>query len=240
MFLVAVLDPAKNLDRLLDRRLFNHDRLEATLKCRISLDVLAIVIQRRRADRLELAACEGWLEDVGRVDGAFGSAGAYEHVQLVDKQHAVARALDLFHDLLQALLELAAILGASDQGANVERQQSLALQRFGHITRGDVLSQALDDRRLAHAGLADQDRVVLGSAGKNLHHSLDFFRAANHRIQRSRSRRSRKIKAQTGRSSASEWPSVRLSHCSHRRQPLPLRGRSATESESSQRARAQG
>jgi hypothetical protein len=36
----------------------------------------------------------------------------------------------------------------------------------------DLLGQALDDRGLADAGLADEHRVVLGAAAEDLHHPL--------------------------------------------------------------------
>ena len=51
------------------------------------------------------------------------------------------------------------------------------------VAGDDLLRQALDDGRLAHAGLADQDRVVLRAAGKDLHDALDLALAADNRIQ---------------------------------------------------------
>ena len=59
---------------------------------------------------------------------------------------------------LQALLELAAELGAGDQRAHVEREDALALQAFGHFAVDDALREAFDDRGLADARLADQHR----------------------------------------------------------------------------------
>ena len=82
--------------------------------------------------------------------------------------------LDLGDDLLQPLLELAAVLGAGDQGADVERDQPLVLQLLRHVAGDDALGQPLDDRRLADARLADQGGVVLGAAGEDLHHPVDL------------------------------------------------------------------
>ena len=82
--------PAQDLDRLLDGRLLDQDRLEAPLQRRVPLDVLAVLVERRRADRLQLAARQRRLEDVRRVDRALGRARADERVQLVDEEHAVA------------------------------------------------------------------------------------------------------------------------------------------------------
>ena len=45
------------------------------------------------------------------------------------------------------------------------------------------MRQTLDDRRLAHAGFADQYRVVFRPPGKHLHHAADFFVAADHGIE---------------------------------------------------------
>jgi hypothetical protein len=67
------------------------------------------------------------------------------------------RVLDLLEDGLQALLELAAVLRAGDQRAEVERHDPLVLQRLRDVAADDPLGEALDDRGLADAGLADED-----------------------------------------------------------------------------------
>ena len=56
-------------------------------------------------------------------------------------------------------------------------------QRLGHVAVHDALGQALDDRGLAHAGLADQDGIVLGPAGEHLHDPPDFLVPADDRIE---------------------------------------------------------
>ena len=119
----------------------------------------------------------------GRVDRALGGAGADEVVQLVDEQDDVAALGDLLHHLLQALLELAAVLRAGHERGQVERVDLLVLERLGHLARGDALGEALDDGGLAHAGLADQDRVVLLAAGEDLHDPLDLGLAPDDRVE---------------------------------------------------------
>ena len=74
----------------------------------------------------------------------------------------------LLQHRLQPLLELAAVLGAGEQRRHVERQHALVLQRLGHFAVDDALRQALDDRGLAHARLADQHRIVLGAPLQDL------------------------------------------------------------------------
>ena len=89
--LVALLQAAQDGDRVRHRGLADEDRLEAPLERRVLLDVLAVLVERRRADRAQLAAREHRLEQVGRVDGALGRAGADDRVQLVDEEDDLAR-----------------------------------------------------------------------------------------------------------------------------------------------------
>ena len=52
MLFVANLDAAQDLNRLFDRRLIDHHRLEAALQGCIALDIFAILIERRRPNHL--------------------------------------------------------------------------------------------------------------------------------------------------------------------------------------------
>src|SRR4029453_6852647 len=156
-----------------DGRLLDDDRLESALERCVLLEVLAVLVARGGADRLELAAREHRLQDAGGVDRALGRAGADERVELVDEQDDVAAGLDLLEDLFYALPEVTAVAGSGDERAQVERVDVLALERLRHLAADDRLRQALDDCRLADAGLADQDRVVLGPPREDLHHTLD-------------------------------------------------------------------
>ena len=84
---------------------------------------------------------------------------------------------------LEPLLELAAIFGAGDQRAQVQRQQAPVAQGFRHVAVDDAPGQALGDRGLADAGLADQHRVVLGPARQHLDDAADLLVAADHRVE---------------------------------------------------------
>ena len=182
--LVLLAQAAQDRDRLLDRRLVHDHGLEAPLQGGVLLDVLAVLVQRRGADGVQLAAGQHRLEQVGGVHRAFGRAGADDGVQLVDEQDDPALGLlDLAQDGLEALLELAAELGPGDQRAKVQRDDLLVLEGLGHVAADDALGQALHDRGLADAGLADQDRVVLGAARQDLDDAADLLVAADDRIQ---------------------------------------------------------
>src|SRR3989441_893989 len=183
MRLVAVAQAAQDLHRVVDRRLVDADLLEAPLQCRVALEVLAVFVERRRADRLQLAARKSGLEDRGCVDRALGCAGANEIVELVDEQDDVAALGDLLHHLLEALLELAAVLRTGDERSEVERVDLLVLQQLGNLIGGDARREPLDDSGLTDAGLADQHGIVLRAARQDLHHALDLRLAADDRIQ---------------------------------------------------------
>ena len=90
---------------------------------------------------------------------------------------------DLLEHRLEPVLELAAVLGAGDQRADVERDHAPVAQRLGHVARHDALGEALDDGGLADAGLADQHGVVLGAPGEHLDHAPDLVVAADHRVE---------------------------------------------------------
>ena len=181
--LVAVAQALEDLHRLLDAGLLDLHRLETTLKGRILLDVLAVLVVRRRADRLELAARQHRLEHLCRVDRALGGARAHEGVDLVDEQDDVAARADLLEDLLQALLEVAAVARASDQRPHVEAVNLLILNGFGHVAVHDRLGEALNDRGLTDAGFTDQDGVVLRTPGQDLDDATNLVVAPNDRIE---------------------------------------------------------
>ena len=182
--LVALLQAAQDRDRRLDRRLVDQHLLEPALERRVLLDVLAVFVERGRADAVELAPRQRGLQHVAGVDRALGLARADHRVQLVDEDDRLAGiGRDVLEDGLQALLEFAAVLGAGEQRRHVERQHALALQRLRHFAVDDALREAFDDRGLAHAGLADQHRVVLGAPLQDLDRPPDLVVAADHGVE---------------------------------------------------------
>src|SRR5262249_49687359 len=102
---------------------------------------------------------------------------------------------DLLEDGLQPLLELAAELRAGDQRAKVERDHPLVLEALGDVAADDPLGEALDDRGLADAGLADEDRVVLRPPRQDLDRPADLVVAADDRIELAGPRLGRQVAA---------------------------------------------
>ncbi len=181
---VLLLQTAQDGDSAFDRRLLDQHLLETALQRGILLDVLAIFVERRRADAVQLAARQRRLQHVAGIDGALGLAGTDHGMQLIDEENDAPFVLRHFlQHRLQALLELAAVFGASQQAGHVEDQHLLALQRFRHFLVDDALRQAFDNGRLADARLTDQHRVVLGAPLQNLDGAADFVVATDHRVE---------------------------------------------------------
>ena len=144
----------------------------------------SVLVERRRADRAELAAREHRLQQVPGVHRALGRARADDRVQLVDERDDLPVAVgDLLEHRLEALLELAAVLRPGEHRAEVERDDDLPCRLSGTSPSTIALRQPLDDRGLADAGLADQHRVVLRPAAEHLDRAADLLVAADHRVE---------------------------------------------------------
>ena len=160
--LIALAQPAQDRNGVLDRRLTDEHRLEAPFEGGVLLDVFPIFVERRRADRMELAARQHRLQHLRCVHGAFGSTGPDDGVELVDEEDDLAfRFNDLLQYGFQPLFKLAPILGAGNERAHVEREDLLVLETFRNITPNDSLGEPFDDGRFADTGFADKDRIVL-------------------------------------------------------------------------------
>ena len=183
VLLVALAQAPQDFDGVIDGGLTDVDGLEAPFQRSIPLDVLAVLIQGCGTDALQLTPGEGRLENVGRIDGALSGTGTDQGVDLVDHQDHVPGGLDLFHDLLEALLKLTAVFGPRDEQTNVKGEDALVFQDVWNFTLLDALSKTFGDGRLAHTRLADQHRIVLGAATQDLDDPFNFVVATNHRIQ---------------------------------------------------------
>ena len=178
----------------------------------ILVERLLDVVERRRADAAQRAAGERRLEQVARVHRAAGRrAGADERVDLVDEEDRVRLLRQPVEHLLDALLEVAAVAGAGHERPEVERVDGGRLQHLGHVALLDAQRQPLGQRGLAHARLADEQRVVLAPPAEHLHHPLDLGGAADQRIDLARGR----LLVQVG--------GVGLERIGRRRAPPPAR-----------------
>ena len=182
--LVPVAEPLEDLDRVEFVRRIDRDRLEPAGERVVLLDVLAVLVERRRADALDLTAAQRRLEHVADASMAPSAPPAPDQrVQLVDEQDHVLGPADLVHDRFDPLLELPAVLRAGHHHGQVEHDDPAVVQDVGHVAADHHLGQPLDDGRLAHAGLAQEHRVVLLAAAEDLNHPLDLVLAADDRVE---------------------------------------------------------
>ena len=167
------------------RGLAHEHLLEAALEGGVLLDPLAVLVERGRADHVQLAAGQHRLEHVAGVHrGVAAGAGTDDGVQLVDERDDLtAGVVDLLEHGLEPLLELAAVLRAGQHRGQVEREHPASLQGVGDVAGDDPLGEALDDRGLADPGLADQHRVVLGPPGQHLDDAADLGVPADDRVE---------------------------------------------------------
>ena len=142
--------PGDDLDRVLDRRLVDVDLLEPAQQRAVLLEMVAEFLVGGRADAADRARGQRGLQQVRCVHrAARGRAGADHRVDLVDEQDRVRQLLELGDDRLQPLLEVAAVAGAGEQRAHVERVDG----RAGLSTSGTSPSMILRARPSAIAVL---------------------------------------------------------------------------------------
>ena len=182
--LVALLQATQDGDGVFDGRLLDEHGLETALQRRVLFDILAVFIERRCADAVQLAARQHRLEQVARVHAALGLACADDGVQLIDEQDdAPLGVLHFVQDGLQALFKFAAVLCARDERAHVQREDRLVLQGLRHVAADDPLRQSFGDGRLADARLADEHGVVLRLARQDADDVSDLVVTADDRVR---------------------------------------------------------
>src|SRR6185437_14246108 len=117
------LEALEDRDGVVDGRLVDVDLLEASHQRAVLLEVLAIFLVGGRAHATDGARGERRLEQIGSIHGTTGGSARPDYgMNLVDEQDRVRVRLQFLQDLLQPLLEIAAIAGAREQRPHVERE----------------------------------------------------------------------------------------------------------------------
>ena len=123
------------------------------------------------------------LEEIRGIHRAFGGTGTDDGVEFVDEEdHLAFAGSDFFEKGFEAIFELAAKFGAGNHRPDIHRDEALVFEGFGDIATDDPAGEAFHDRGLADARLADEDRVVFGTAGEDLHGAADLVIATDDRI----------------------------------------------------------
>ena len=191
--LVALLQAAQDRDGRLDRRLAHHHRLEAPLEGRVLLDVLAVLVERGRADARSSPRASIGLSRLAASTAPSAAPAPDDRVQLVDEEDDLA--LGVLRSPCSTALRRSSnsprYLAPASSAPMSSATTRLPGQALGDVAGHDPLGQALDDRGLAGAGLADQHRVVLGAPRQHLDDAPDLLVAADHRVELARARRPR-------------------------------------------------
>src|SRR5690606_29942254 len=104
-------------------------------------------------------------------------------VDLVDEENRARSRLQLGDHIPEAFLEVAAVAGARQEGSQVEREHLGFPESTRDFSAMDTFGESLDDRRLAHTRLPDEDRVVLPPAAEDLDRAGQFRLAPDHWIE---------------------------------------------------------
>jgi len=111
---------------------------------------------------------------------ALGRTGAHYRVQLVDEgDDAASDARNSSITPFSRSSKRAPVLRPGHHARQVQRHHLLVPQDLRCVARHDRLRQAVHDRRLAHARVADQRRVVLGAPAQDLDDPPNLLLAAD-------------------------------------------------------------
>ena len=186
MLLEARLEPLENADGVLYRRLDHVDLLEASRQRAVFLEDAAEFLEGGGTDAANFTRGQHRLEQIGGIhDPARRRASTDDGVNLVDEEDRMRPLAQLIEQRLEALLEVAAVLGAGQQCTEVQGIDHAVGQQIRHLLVDYALGQAFGDGCLANTSLAYQQRVVLAPTRENLRNTLDFMLATDQWIDTS-------------------------------------------------------
>ncbi len=180
--LVIVLGTEQNLNSLVRCRFFHRHRLESAFQCGVFFDVFSVFFRGGCADDLDVALGERRFEDVCGIQRAFRIACTDNRVHLVYHENGMF-ALCFIYDVFQSALKLTAVLSAGNHIRHVEQIHFLVAEFLRRLAVGYALSNALRNCRLSHAGLSQENRVVLGAPVEYLHDALDLSFPADYTVE---------------------------------------------------------
>src|SRR4029079_15574597 len=103
-------------------------------------------------------------------------------MNLVDEEYRVCVVEELLQYGFEPLLEIAAVFGAGEKRAHVERIDRALREDLRHGAFNYAPRQTFGDCGLAHPRLAHQQRIVLAPPAQRLHDALEFALASDQRI----------------------------------------------------------
>src|SRR3546814_687722 len=156
------------------------DFLETPGQGTVLLENPAKLLERGRANATDITRGQQRLEQVRGIHDATGrGTRTNDGVDFVDEQDRLRTLFQLTQQRLEALLEITAVLGAGQQGPQIEGIDHTVGEQVRYLVIDDALGQTFSNRGLAHARLAHQQLVVLAAPGQDLGDPLDFRLASD-------------------------------------------------------------
>mmetsp|Transcript_31138 Transcript_31138/g.89332 ORF Transcript_31138/g.89332 Transcript_31138/m.89332 type:complete len:417 (-) Transcript_31138:636-1886(-) len=184
---IARQQAAQHLRGGLRAGLRDLDDLEAPLEGGVPPeDQPLVLLGSRRANAAHLAARQDWLQEVGGVHGvALRAAGADEEVQLVDKEHQLARgSARLCQEGLQALLEVTTQTCARQQGSNIQGPKLAAVAELRrHLAGSNPLRHSLNQCSLAHTRRSYEAAIAFRTPREDLQHPRNLRVPSKHWVK---------------------------------------------------------
>ena len=152
MDFVALAQAAQDRDGVLDRRLIDHDRLEAAFQRGILLDVLAIFVERGRADAVQFAAASMGLS---RLPASIAPSALPAPTTVcsssMNRMISPCASCTSFSTALRRSSNSPRNLAPAMRAPMSRATMRSFLQPFRHVAADDALGQTFDDGRLADA-----------------------------------------------------------------------------------------
>ena len=153
--LVFITQAFEDFDGFFFGRLADGNRLEPAFKRRVLFNMFAVFFNRGRADHLQFPAGKRGFQNVGGVHCAFGTAGADEGMDFINKQNDVVRRFYFVNNLFNPLFKVAAVFGAGDHAGEVKGNNPFIFQHFRHFPGNDFQRKPLGNRGFTDAGFTD-------------------------------------------------------------------------------------
>ena len=109
---------------------------------------------------MDFTTSQSWLENVGRIDGSLCSTGSDERVEFVDEQNCVLGSSNFVHNRFDAFFELSTILRSSNHHCQIENNDPLIGEDFGHFAIDYALCETFDDGGFTDAGFSEENGIV--------------------------------------------------------------------------------
>ncbi len=176
-------EAAQDFDGFRNGWLDDINFLETPRQCPVLLKNTAEFLVGGRADTAQFTRSQHRFDQVGSIHDTTGSGtGADDRVNFINEQHRTFNLVQFGQYRFESLFEIATVLGAGQQCAEIECIDGRIGQYLGHLAFDDPQCQSFSHGGLADTGLADKKRVVLASAAQYLDRAVDFIHTSDQRV----------------------------------------------------------